>query len=84
VPAAVNSIVRLDETGKFIEQTIQGTGQLNTESADILMVGGSVGSATKSCGIRQEEQLLLHYRFFLSVKKMVRCAFILSLLLNSA
>jgi filamentous hemagglutinin family protein len=43
VPGAVDSIVGLDGTGKFLG-TIQGNGQPNLENRDILILGGGIGA----------------------------------------
>ncbi|MCU0534758.1 MAG: filamentous hemagglutinin N-terminal domain-containing protein [Hydrococcus sp. Prado102] len=43
VPGAVDSIVRLDGTGKFL-RTIRGDGQPNLENRDILLSGGGIGA----------------------------------------
>jgi filamentous hemagglutinin family protein len=42
VPGAVDSIVGLDGTGKFLRTTHQGSGQPNLQNRDIVLVGGAI------------------------------------------
>jgi filamentous hemagglutinin family protein len=50
VPAGVNSVVRLEGTGKYLGQT-QGSGQANLENRDILLTGGTIDAkSTETSG----------------------------------
>jgi filamentous hemagglutinin family protein len=45
VAGAINSVVRLDETGKFLG-TIQGIGQPNLQDKDIVLIGGAIDASS--------------------------------------
>jgi filamentous hemagglutinin family protein len=47
VPGAINSVVGLDGTGKFLG-TIPGTGQPNLEGRDIVLIGGAIDASSNS------------------------------------